>query len=185
VATFALFDAPLLQVAGLVFDAELEVDRGMDREYTQRRVGAGVTLSDHSRVKPREWSLAGAVSAIVQPQNAGRPGARGAQAAFAVTPSMSRLEDFEADLVALVRAGLEAEVVSKVVPRFRAVVLSWRSTTTPEDGNQSRYSLRLREVQRQGVTIALATPDILALTGSGVTVPGPSQTTPGLFSPVP
>lgn len=182
-STLVLFDAPLLQVGGLVFDSELRVARGMARDYTKRRVGAGVTLSDHSRVRPREWQLEGAVSAMAQPHNLGRPGARGAQAGAVV--ALSRLEDFEADLEALIRRGLEVDVVSKVVRRFRAVVTSWNASTTGEDGNQARYVMSLEEIQRQGVSIALAVPDALALTGSGVTTPGPSQTTPGVFTPVP
>lgn len=181
-----LLSSPLLQVGLLVFDAELQVGRGQSRQYTERRIAAGAVLSDHSFVAPREYQLQGGVSAIAQLQNLGRPGAEFATASAAAFTQVgqtvaanlvgiqftTRLQDFEADLEALVDLGAEVEVVSKVIGRRRAVVTSWQAQTTPDDGDAAIYSLTLREVQRAlGLSITNPTEQSAALVGSGTTTP--------------
>ena len=49
--------SPLLQVGDLAFDSEVAVQRGLEVEYTQNRIGAGVDLSGHSYVKPRVYTM--------------------------------------------------------------------------------------------------------------------------------
>jgi len=56
--------SPLLQVGDLAFDSEVSVQRGLEVEYTQNRIGAGVDLSDHSFVKPRVYTITGAIAGI-------------------------------------------------------------------------------------------------------------------------
>ena len=72
--------SPLLQVGDLAFDSEVSVQRGLDVQFTENRIGAGVSLSDHSFAKPRVYMITGAVSGIAQLQNIGRPGFNGAEA---------------------------------------------------------------------------------------------------------
>ena len=193
---------PLLQIGDLAFDNEVSVQRGGEREISERRLAAGVTVADHSRRPPRVYQVEGAVSAIAQPQNFGRPGAPvgsaaveqlAANIASALLPIglASRVEDFEARLDALLDDGqfAELELVSKVVGRVQVVLVRWEATTTGDDGDAATYRLTLREVQRAGLTIAGATPEALALNGSGGGPQpgggGPSQATPGTLDVVP
>lgn len=190
-----LLNSPLAQVGPLVFDCELSVARGVDVDFTDRRVAAGVNLSDHRRVRPREWELEAAVANAVQFQNIARPGAdalavlqaqalsaalsvpvAGSAAAAALDAAgvvAGRLDAFEDDLTALVLAGDEVDVVTKAPGtrgRFRAVVQSFRAVTTatgPDAGGASTYRLRLREIQRAGeLGLAEATLEALGLNGS-------------------
>lgn len=195
--------SPLLAVGDLVFDCELSGRRGGRREYTSERIAAGVEVSDHSYALAREFQLSGAVSAIAQPQNLGRPGAASALETLAqlgegLASNLSldsavglgqRISDFEARLEAIREIGDELEVVSKVIGRVSVVLLEWEATNTPEDGEAATYSLTLREVQRAGLTIANATPAALALNGSGGAVApgsgGGSMATPGTLAVVP
>lgn len=172
--------SPLLQIGNLALDAELEVDRGGTVEYTERRVGAGVFLSDHSFALPRTFRLRGGVSGIPQPQNLGRPGASLLGGLLDVTLSAaesltgvnlaSRVQDFEARLQATLLRREELEVISKVFGRIRCVLLDWNANTTPETGDAAIYTFTLREIQRAGLSIADATEEALALTGTGGTV---------------
>lgn len=195
--------APLLQLGALVFDAEVSVGRGGRAQFSERRVAAGVTLSDHSFVEARVYQVEGGVSAIAQPQNLGRPGADTAEAALATLRALGqgvasalvpldfldRREDFEARLQATLEARQELELVSKVVGRVKVVLTEWSATTTAEDGQAAVYRLTLREVDRAGLSIAQATPEALALVGSGGSVSpgggGPSQLTPATLDVVP
>lgn len=178
-----LLSSPLLQVAGLVFDVELGVGRGQRRDYTRRRVAAGIDLSDNSRLVAREWSLEGAVSAVLQPQNLTRPGqnllaalsASGAGVAAQFDGSVAtQLDNFEDNLVALMEVGDVVDVVSKAPGtgsrRFRAVVEEWHAQSTadgPESGDAAVYRLSLREVQRAGgLGLGSATPEALGLNGT-------------------
>lgn len=191
-----LLNSPLLQVGGLVFDCELAAARGQDREYTRRRVAAGVTLSDHSRLLASEWDLDGAVSMFAQFQNIARPGAdpleslqamalnavltvpfagQAASTALEFSGALpSRLGDFEDSLRALIAVGDEVEVVTKAPGtggRFRAVVLSWRASSSsqgPDSGGAATYRMRLLEVQRaNALGLSEATLQALGLNGSG------------------
>lgn len=184
----------------LAFDAEVSVSRGGRRQYTENRVGAGVDMSDHSFMLAREFILEGAVSGVAQPQNLARPGFNlrlfGADAAFGALEGLtgfdfsSRVQDFEARLNTIIESGDELEIVSKVIGRVGAVLLDWQTTTTPETGNMAQYRLTLKEVQRAvGMTIANATPEALALNGSGGTIQpgggGPSVARTGTLDVVP
>ena len=195
--------SPLLQIGDLSFDCELSGRRGGRREYTEERIGAGVSISDHSFRVARTFTLSGAVSAIPQWQNIGRPGATSARdslaefgdgidASFGIGDGASlgqRVADFEARLDALIELGDELEVVSKVVGRVSVVLTEWSSSASPEDGGSATYELQVREVQRAGLTIADATPGALALNGSGGAVSpgsgGGSTATPGTLAVVP
>lgn len=200
-----LLNSPLMSVGTLVFDCELSVSRGVDVDFTDRRVAAGVNLSDHRRVRPREWELEGAVADAPQFQNIARPGAdplavlqaqalagvlsvpvAGAAAAAALDAAgvlPGRLDAFEDDLTALVVAGDEVDVVTKAPGtrgRFRAVVLSFRAVTSaqgPDAGGAATYRLRLREIQRAGeLGLAEATLEALGLNGMAqVNSLGPTQ----------
>lgn len=190
---------PLLQVGDVVFDAEVSVDRGGEREMSERRLASGTTVADHSRRVPRVYEIEGAASALTQPQNVGRPGVSAAE--FAPLPPAppgviypgitSRLDDLEERLDAMLDDAnfREVELVSKVAGRVRVVLLRWRASTTADDGRSARFRLGLREVQRFGVTIADGTAAALALNGSGgAPLPGggaPSQATPGTLDVVP
>lgn len=190
---------PLLQVGGLAFDAELSVGRGGQVDFTQRRIGAGALISDHSFSLPRTFTLEGGVSGIPQPQNLGRPGASllggaldlGFQALENLTGLnfSTRVQDFEARLEALRLRREEIEVISKVVGRVRCVLTDWQAQTTPDMGDIGIYRLSLREVQRAGLTIADATAEALALNGSGGNVGpgggGPSTAPPGTLPVTP
>ena len=192
---------PLLQLAGLVFDCEVSVGRGGERELSERRLASGSTVVDHSRRPPRVFSVEGAVSAVAQPQNLLRPNASAADIAIqagldvagAIVPIAfaSRIQDFEARLDALLDDSQfrEIELISKVVGRVTVVMTRWEATTTAEDGRQASYRLSLREVQRFGITIAAATEAALALTGTGGAPQpgggGPSQATPMVLPVVP
>lgn len=201
VAVLSRYNQPLLQVGNLAFDCEVSVTRGGEREVSERRLAAGASVAEHSRRPPRVFQVEGAVSVLAQPQNAGRPGADpadvfaqlGLNAAEAIIPLelTTRLQDFETRLDALLddeSFGL-LELVSKVVGRVSCVLTSWQATTTAEDGRSATYRLTLREIQRAGLTIALATPDALALNGTGGAVGpgggGPSQSTPVMLDVVP
>jgi len=188
--------SPLLQVGDLAFDAEVSVARGLDVEFTQNRIGAGVDLSDHSFVKPRVFTISGAISGISQLQNIGRPGFNGAENLADLGLGLlegltgldfsSRVQDFEARLIAAMEARNEFELISKVVGRKRVIILNYTSTTGADDGDSATYQLTLREVQRAGLTIADAVEAALALNGSGgAGQGGPSTTTPGTLDVVP
>lgn len=186
--------------ASLAFDAEVSVGRGGRRVYTENRVGAGVDMSDHSFMLAREFTLEGAVSGVAQLQNFARPGFNGLGAlidaglgaleGFIGLDLSSRVQDFEARLEVIRASGDELEIVSKVIGRVRAVLLEWEATTTPETGEMAQYRLTLKEVQRAASeTIANATPEALALNGSGGAIQpgggGPSVARPGTLDVVP
>jgi len=194
--------SPLLSIGDLSFDCEISGRRGGRREYTNERIAAGIEVSDHSFRRAREFTLSGAVSAIAQFQNLGRPGSVSlndalTQAGEGVSSLLSltdgglgaRITDFETRLEGLIETGGELEVVSKVIGRVAVVLLEWDATNTAEDGNKAIYSLTLREVLRAGLTIADATPGALALTGTGGAVApgsgGGSMATPGVLAVVP
>lgn len=195
-------NSPLLSIGDLFFDAEVSAQRGGEREVSERRLAAGASVADHSRRPPRVYQIEGAVSAIAQPQNFGRPGAPVGDAAAtevsldvaqAIVPLglASRLQDFEQRLDSLLDDDQFAplELVSKMVGRVRVVLIRWETTTTADDGSAATYRLTLREVQRAGLTIADGTPEALALNGSGGGPQpgggGPSQSTPGTLDVVP
>lgn len=194
--------SPLLSIGDLSFDCEISGRRGGRREYTNERIAAGIEVSDHSFRRAREFTLTGAVSAIAQFQNLGRPGSVSlndalTQAGEGVSSLLSltdgglgaRITDFETRLDGLIETGGELEVVSKVIGRPTVVLLEWDATNTAEDGNKAVYNLTLREVLRAGLTIADATPGALALTGTGGAVApgsgGGSMATPGVLAVVP
>lgn len=194
--------SPLLSIGDLSFDCEISGRRGGRREYTNERIAAGIEVSDHSFRRAREFTLSGAVSAIAQFQNLGRPGSVSlndalTQAGEGVSSLLSltdgglgaRITDFETRLDGLIETGGELEVVSKVIGRPTVVLLEWDATNTAEDGNKAVYNLTLKEVLRAGLTIADATPGALALTGTGgVVAPGSgggSMATPGVLAVVP
>jgi hypothetical protein len=194
--------SPLMQVGDLVFDVELSGRRGGRREYTEERIAAGVSVSDHSFRVARRFTLSAGVSAIAQMQNLGRPGAaslvdsltelgEGLAANLSIGDSGlgQRITDFETRLDALIDLGDELELVSKVVGRPLVVLEEWDSTNGPEDGNAAVYNMTFKEVQRAGLTIADAVPSALALNGSGGVVSpgsgGGSMATPGTLSVVP
>lgn len=188
-----LLNSPLLQVAGLVFDCELAVGRGQTRDYTRRRVAAGVSLGDHSRLREREWSLEGAVAGTLQLQNLTRPGTNplgalasaGAAIANQFGAGLStRLDDFEDSLVSVMQEGDEVDVVTKApgaaARRFRAVVREWSATSTatgPDSGDAAIYRLSVLEVLRAGALgLAAATLEALGLNGSATANSlGPTQ----------
>ncbi len=194
--------SPLLSIGDLSFDCEISGRRGGRREYTNERIAAGIEVSDHSFRRAREFTLSGAVSAIAQFQNLGRPGSVSlndalTQAGEGVSSLLSltdgglgaRITDFETRLDGLIETGGELEVVSKVIGRVAVVLLEWDATNTAEDGNKAVYNLTLKEVLRAGLTIADATPGALALTGTGGAVApgsgGGSMATPGVLAVVP
>lgn len=192
---------PLLALGDLVFDCEVSVGRGGRREMSKRRLASGAFISDHSRREPRVYQVEGAVSALPPVQNVGRPRSDGALAGTAALPAAaqafstvaiaSRVSDFETRLDRLQDDDVfgEVELVSKVVGRVRVVMTEWQATTTGDDGMVGRYRLTLEEVQRAGLTIMDATPESLALVGSGGTPQpgggGPSQATPTVLEVVP
>ncbi len=194
--------SPLLSIGDLSFDAEISGRRGGRREYTNERIAAGIEVSDHSFRRAREFTLTGAVSAIAQIQNIGRPSATsladtftdigqgiGANLALGNQGLGARITDFETRLEGLIETGGELEVVSKVIGRVAVVLLEWDANNTAEDGNKAIYSLTLKEVLRAGLTIADATPGALALNGTGGAVApgsgGGSMATPGVLAVVP
>lgn len=194
--------SPLLSIGDLSFDAEISGRRGGRREYTNERIAAGIEVSDHSFRRAREFTLSGAVSAIAQIQNIGRPSATsladtftdigqgiGANLALGNQGLGARITDFETRLEGLIETGGEIEVVSKVIGRVAVVLLEWDANNTAEDGNKAIYSLTLKEVLRAGLTIADATPGALALNGTGGAVApgsgGGSMATPGVLAVVP
>lgn len=194
--------SPLLSIGDLSFDCEISGRRGGRREYTNERIAAGIEVSNHSFRRAREFTLSGAVSAIAQFQNLGRPGSISlsdtlTQAGEGVSSLLSltdgglgaRITDFETRLDGLIETGGELEVVSKVIGRVAVVLLEWDATNTAEDGNKAVYNLTLKEVLRAGLTIADATPGALALTGTGGAVApgsgGGSMATPGVLAVVP
>lgn len=194
--------SPLLSIGDLSFDCEVSGRRGGRREYTNERIAAGIEISDHSFRRAREFTLSGAVSAIAQFQNLGRPSATsaldtladfgagiGANLALGNQGLGARITDFETRLDGLIETGGELEVVSKVIGRVAVVLLEWDASNTAEDGNKAVYTLTLREVLRAGLTIADATPGALALNGTGGAVApgsgGGSMATPGVLAVVP
>ena len=194
--------SPLLSIGDLSFDAEISGRRGGRREYTNERIAAGIEISDHSFRRAREFTLSGAVSAIAQIQNIGRPSATsladtftdigtgiGANLSLGDQGLGARITDFETRLDGLIETGGELEVVSKVIGRVAVVLLEWEASNTAEDGNKAVYTLTLREVLRAGLTIADATPGALALNGTGGAVApgsgGGSMATPGVLAVVP
>lgn len=193
--------SPLLQVGDLALDGELSVQRGGEREVSERRLASGATVSDHSRRLPRTFECTGIVSALPQPQNAGRPGSSPfdlippiPQSADALIPVdiASRVEDFEQRLDALMDDGTfgEIELISKVIGRKTVVLRRWQAVTSPEDGGSATYQMTFREVLRAGnLSIAFATDVGLALNGSGgAPLPGgggASQSTPVTLDVVP
>lgn len=164
-------------MGGLAFDCEVSVTRGGQRQFTEYRVAAGQTLSDHSFSLPRIFTLEGGVSEIAQPQNIGRPGSSilggfldiglGKLEALTGIDFQDRIGDFETRIQALIDRGEELEIVSKVIGRKRCVLLDWTATTTPEEGGQAIFRVTLKEVLRAGLTIANATEAALAKNGSG------------------
>ena len=194
--------SPLLSIGDLSFDAEISGRRGGRREYTNERIAAGIEISDHSFRRAREFTISGAVSAIAQLQNFGRPSATsaldtltdigqgiGANLSLGDQGLGARITDFETRLDGLIETGGELEVVSKVIGRVAVVLLEWEASNTAEDGNKAVYTLTLREVLRAGLTIADATPGALALNGTGWAVApgsgGGSMATPGVLAVVP
>lgn len=194
--------SPLLSIGDLSFDCEVSGRRGGRREYTNERIAAGIEVSDHSFRRAREFTLSGAVSAIPQFQNLGRPGSVSlndalTQAGEGVSSLLSltdgglgaRITDFETRLDGLIETGGELEVVSKIIGRVSVVLLDWDAPTTADDGNKVIFTMNLREVLRAGLTIADATPGALALTGTGGAVApgsgGGSMATPGVLAVVP
>ena len=194
--------SPLLSIGDLSFDAEISGRRGGRREYTNERIAAGIEISDHSFRRAREFTISGAVSAIAQLQNFGRPSATsaldtltdigqgiGANLSLGDQGLGARITDFETRLDGLIETGGELEVVSKVIGRVAVVLLEWDANNTAEDGNKAIYSLTLKEVLRAGLTIADATPGALALNGTGGAVApgsgGGSMATPGVLAVVP
>ena len=172
--------SPLLSIGDLSFDCEVSGRRGGRREYTNERIAAGIEISDHSFRRAREFTISGAVSAIAQLQNFGRPSATsaldtltdigqgiGANLSLGDQGLGARITDFETRLDGLIETGGELEVVSKVIGRVAVVLLEWEASNTAEDGNKAVYTLTLREVLRAGLTIADATPGALALNGTG------------------
>lgn len=194
---------PLLQVGDLAFDAEVSVQRGGEREISERRLAAGASVGDHSRRPPRVYEVEGIVSALAQPQNLGRPGSSFLNEVTSVAQDIlgslvpleeaTRLQDFEARLDALLNDDQfgELELISKVVGRVRVVLLRWDATAPGEgqDGAAARYRMTFRAVQRAGLTIALATEQSLEFVGSGGAPQpgggGPSQSTPGFLEVTP
>lgn len=172
-----LFSAPLLQLGGLAFDAEVSVSRGGQRQYTDRRVGAGTNISDHSFRLARIFTVEGAVSGLPQKQNIGRPGSSILGGLLDIGLSKlegltgldfaTRVADFEARMQGLIESGEEMELVSKVVGRQRVILLDWSATTTADMGDQGVYRCTCKEVLRAGLSIADATAQALALNGSG------------------
>ena len=173
------------------------MQRGGRTQFTESRIGAGVSLSGHSYSMRKEYAVDGVVSGIAQLQDVGRPGfdARAnllslglgaAQGATGYTYA-SRVADFEQRLDAIRDAREELELISKVVGRVRVVLVEWQANTTAEDGDLASYRLTLWEVQRAGLTIADAIDSALALNGSGGASNGggASTTTPGLLTVVP
>lgn len=203
VAVLSRLSRPLLQLTGgvggaLAFDCQVSTTRGGERQITERRIAAGASVADHSRRPPRVYQVEGAVSVLPQPQNFGRPGATFNSTTFAGTANgllplelVTRLQDFETRLDALLddQTFGPLTLVDQVIGLRLVVLTDWRATNTPESGQAATYSLTLREVQRAGLTIALAIPEALALNGSGGAVGpgggGPSQATPGLLDVVP
>lgn len=204
VAILSRLGRPLLQVGDLAFDCEVSVSRGGDREVSERRIASGATVAEHSRRLPRVFQVEGAVSVLPQPQNFGRPGAPSFDSTtFAGLPIVgalvpieltTRLQDFETRLDALLDDDTFGvlELVDQVIGRPLCVLTSWRAVNSASDalaGGGAVYSLTLREIQRAGLSIADATPDGLALNGTGgAPTPGgggPSQATPGLLDVVP
>ena len=194
--------SPLLSIGDLSFDAEISGRRGGRREYTNERIAAGIEVSDHSFRRAREFTISGAVSAIAQLQNFGRPSATsaldtltdigqgiGANLSLGDQGLGARITDFETRLDGLIETGGELEVVSKVIGRVAVVLLEWEASNTAEDGNKAVYTLTLREVLRAGLTIADATPGALALNGTGGAVApgsgGGSMATPEVVDVVP
>jgi hypothetical protein len=194
--------SPLLSIGDLSFDAEISGRRGGRREYTNERIAAGIEISDHSFRRAREFTISGAVSAIAQLQNFGRPSATsaldtltdigqgiGANLSLGDQGLGARITDFETRLDGLIETGGELEVVSKVIGRVAVVLLEWEASNTAEDGNKAVYTLTLREVLRAGLTIADATPGALALNGTGGAVApgsgGGSMATPEVVDVVP
>lgn len=194
--------SPLLSIGDLSFDCEISGRRGGRREYTNERIAAGIEISDHSFRRAREFTISGAVSAIAQLQNFGRPSATsaldtltdigqgiGANLSLGDQGLGARITDFETRLDGLIETGGELEVVSKVIGRVAVVLLEWEASNTAEDGNKAVYTLTLREVLRAGLTIADATPGALALNGTGGAVApgsgGGSMATPGVLAVVP
>ena len=194
--------SPLLSIGDLSFDCEVSGRRGGRREYTNERIAAGIEISDHSFRRAREFTISGAVSAIAQLQNFGRPSATsaldtltdigqgiGANLSLGDQGLGARITDFETRLDGLIETGGELEVVSKVIGRVAVVLLEWEASNTAEDGNKAVYTLTRREVLRAGLTIADATPGALALNGTGGAVApgsgGGSMATPGVLAVVP
>lgn len=194
---------PLLQVGDLAFDCEVSVQRGGQREMSERRLAAGATVSDHSRRPPRVYRIEGAMSVLPQIQNFGRPGATVNATSFAGLPIVGavvplelvdRLRDFETRLDALLDDDVFGvlQLTDQVIGRKDVVLIDWEAMNSGDDpmgGGGARYRLTLREVQRAGFTIAEATDAGLALngTGGGPTPGGggPSQATPGVLDVVP
>jgi hypothetical protein len=191
---------PLLGLGDLLFDCEVSVSRGGQREISRRRLASGARVSDHSRRLPRVFQVEGAVSALPPVQNVGRPGFQGgfnatalpaAASAFSPVAIASRIGDFETRLDRLLDDDTygELELVSKVVGRVRVVLTEWAAVTTGDDGMRAVYRLTLEEVQRAGLTIADATEEALTLTGTGGAPQpgggGPSQATPVVLDVVP
>lgn len=190
----------MLSVGPVVFDCETSVQRGGQREVSERRLAAGANVSDHSRRTPRVYRVEGMVSVLPQLQNMGRPGATVDATTFAGLPVVGalvpleltdRLRDFEARLDGLLDDGQfrELELVDQVIGRKSVILTDWSASNGPDDGQASTYTLTLREVQRAGLTIAGATEEAMALHGSGGATPpgggGPSQATPETLEVVP
>ena len=175
----------------LAFDAEVSAETGGETQFTEARVAAGADYSDHAFDVARVYSVEGTVSGIAQPQNQGRPGATTLSATIEQSAGQifeglmegnSRVLDFEARLEVVRLRHEELELISKLVGRKSCILLSWRRTASAEEGDMGRYRLTLKEVQTAGLSISDATPEALALNGSGGSVVpgggGPSATTP-------
>lgn len=190
---------PLLQVGAIGFDCEVDVDSNQQVEFTERRIAAGISLRDHSFALPRNFTVTGAVSGIGQLQNLGRPGSPLFSGALDLALTQlealtgldvqTRVQDFTKRFQAMVLRREEVELISKVVGRVRVIVLGYDAQTTAEMGEMAIFRVRMREVQRAGLSIAQATAEALALSGSGGAPPpgsgGPSATTPGSLEVVP
>lgn len=202
VAILSRLSRPLLQLGDLAFDCEVSVQRGGQREMSERRLAAGASVAEHSRRPPRVYQIEGAVSVLPQPQNFGRPGSPTGDAAanglaldliggLVPLEVADRLQDFESRLDALLDDDVfdVLQLTSQVIGRVNVVLVAWEATNGPETGQAATYRLTLREVQRGNLTIAQATDLALDLNGTGGGAPpgggGPSQATPGVLDVVP
>lgn len=172
---------PLASVGTFVFDCELSSATGETRDFSTKRIPTGESLIDHSVLNPggRRWTLTGAVSQLIQPQNIGRPSPATLESALeslvtdlalGLVGQSTRLADAEDLLSAQIAEGDEVTVVSKKRGKFQALVTSWSVSDGPNDGGKSTYTVGLLEVQRAS-TLSFTNPGSVgeSLNGSGST----------------